>query len=301
MSDSTKLLLIDGNNACHRVYWSMKRQNQNLSYQGRNVNIIYGFFRQLIALQKEFPDCHRIIVWDRGYVRRLAESQKAVEEGIIPSAYKQTRYTDDNAEDRENIRTQMKLVKEGLELVKCTQAQVDGVEADDIINSYIKQYRKFGWNFIIVSSDKDFYQILEDDVVIYDAMKRETHTKEKFEMETGFHPVKWLEAGALTGDKSDNIFGVEGWGPVTACKYVRDYGDVESIIKVVESKEKRSKKEQALVESIPKLRLARSLKAMDFIENIPKPMCLGKDAVKLEEYFLTWGFASLLKEIPRLI
>lgn len=301
MSDVPRLLLIDGNNACHRIYWSMKRQNQNLSYQGRAVNVIYGFFRQLVTLHKDFPDCHRIVVWDRGYARRLAESQKAVEEGIIPSAYKETRHTEDNAEDRENVHTQMLLVKEGLEYVRCTQAQVDGFEADDIINSYVQAYRKFGWKFVIVSSDKDFYQILDDDVEIYDAMKKETHTKEKFMMETGFHPSMWLEAGALMGEKGDNIHGVEGWGPVTACKYVNEYGNVESIISALQANEKRSKKEQVLVDSIPKLRLARSLKAMDIVPNIPKPRDMPKNAAVLEQYFLNWGFASLLKEIPRLI
>lgn len=301
MSDSTKLLLIDGNNACHRIYWSMKRQNQNLSYQGRAVNIIYGFFRQLVTLHKDFPDYYRVIVWDRGYNRRLAESQKAVDEGIIPSAYKQTRYTEDNAEDRENVRDQMKLVKEGLEFVRCTQAQADGYEADDIINTYIQTYRKFGWSFTIVSSDKDFYQLLDDDVVIYDAMKKETHSKEKFMMETGFHPSLWLEAGAIMGEKSDNIHGVDGWGPVSACKYVNEYGGVESVISAIQAKEKKSKKEQVLLDSIPKLRLARSLKAMDIVPNIPKLRSTSKDAVALEKYFLTWGFASLLKEIPRLV
>jgi DNA polymerase-1 len=301
MSDVPRLLLIDGNNACHRIYWSMKRQNQNLSYQGRAVNVIYGFFRQLVTLHKDFPDCHRIIVWDKGYARRLAESLKAVEEGIIPSAYKQTRYTEDNAEDRENVHIQMQQVKEGLEFVRCTQAQVEGFEADDIINSYIQSYRKFGWQFVIVSSDKDFFQLLEDDVVIYDAMKKETHTREKFTMETGFHPSLWLEAGALMGEKGDNIHGVDGWGPVNACKYVVEYGDVESIILAIQAKSKINKKEEVLLASIPKLRLARSLKAMDMVPNIPKPKCMPKDAAVLEKYFLTWGFASLLKEIPRLI
>ena len=301
MSDSPKLLLIDGNNACHRIYWSMKRQNQNLSYQGRNVNIIYGFFRQLVTLHKDFPDCYRIIVWDKGYARRLAESQKAVEEGIIPSAYKETRHTEDKAEDRQNVHDQMILVKEGLELVRCTQAQSAGFEADDIINSYVNAYRKFGWQFVIVSSDKDFFQLLDDDVTIYDAMKKETRTKENFMLETGFHPLKWLEAGAITGEKGDNIHGVDGWGPITACKYVNEYGDVESIISAIQAKEKRSKKEEVLLASIPKLRLARSLKAMDIVPIIPKPRCPAKDAAALEAYFLTWGFASLLKEIPRLI
>jgi DNA polymerase-1 len=301
MLEGPKLLLLDGNNTCHKIFWAMKRSKQNLSYKGRAVEVVYGFFRHLISLHKEYPDYFRIVTWDGGYARRLEESTKAVEAGVIPSAYKATRHTDDNEEDRERVHEQMDELRNSLNLVRCLQVAVDGVEADDIINTYVQTYRKWGSKFVIVSSDKDFYQLLGKDVVIRRS-EDDIWTEERFRLETGISPEAWLEAGALMGEKCDNILGVEGWGPVTALKYAKEYGDIDSIIKAVEAKEKKSKKEQVLLESIPRLRLAKSLKAMDVIQGLPKPrVCRDVNAAALEKYFLEWGFASLLKEIWRLV
>ena len=303
MPDVPKLLLIDGNNTCHKVFWAMKASKQTLSYSGRALEVVYGFFKKLISLHKEYPDYLRIVAWDRGYARRLAESEEAVKAGIIPSAYKATRHENDDAEKEEqleNLKVQMNEICEGLKLVRGLQVALPGIEADDIINTYVQTYRKWNGQFIVVSSDKDFYQLLGNGVTIHRS-DDDIWNEERFRMETGFAPELWLEVGALMGEKGDNIHGAEGWGPVTACKYVQQYGGLEAVIAAVQAKEKRSKKEEVLLASIPKVRLARSLKAMDVIPNIPKPRCLPMDAKALEQYFLQWGFASLLKEIWRLV
>ena len=121
-------------------------------------------------------------------------------------------------------------------------------------------------------------------------------------MEFGFEPAKWVDAGAIMGDKSDNIFGVEGWGPVTACKYVREHGSVQDIMEMLKAKAKRGKKEQTFVDSSIVLELALKLKRMYMLEGLPKPrVCRELTEEGLKEYFLRFGFASLLKEIRRLV
>jgi hypothetical protein len=121
-----------------------------------------------------------------------------------------------------------------------------------------------------------------------------------YDLQVDGHHVFALDAGVFVHN-SDNIHGAEGWGPVTACKYVKEFGGLEEVILAVQAKEKKSKKEQVLLESIPKVRLARSLKAMDVIPNVPKPRIVKPISAKeIEKYFLEWGFASLLKEIWRL-
>jgi DNA polymerase-1 len=303
MPDVPKLLLIDGNNTCHKVFWAMKSSKQNLSYSGRAVEVVYGFFKQLISLHKDYPDYFRIVAWDRGYARRLAESEEAVKAGIIPSSYKATRHENDDAEKEEqleNLRVQMDEIYEGLKLVKGLQVAIAGVEADDIINTYVQTYRKWNGQFVVVSSDKDFYQLLGNGVIIR-RNESDIWNEERFRTESGFAPDLWLEVGALMGEKGDNIHGAEGWGPVTACKYVQQYGNLEAVLAAIQAKEKKSKKEQVLLDSIPKVRLARSLKAMDVIAGLPKPKCMPMDAKVLEQYFLQWGFASLLKEVWRLV
>jgi DNA polymerase-1 len=250
------------------------------------------------------------VVWDQGYDRRLAESQAGVEAGIIPSAYKENRrqaeaeLSPEDFKAREEIREQMDEVKEALDLIRCLQVGVKGVEGDDLAFSYAKQAQAYGGDAVIVSSDQDFFQAIDDNIVVFDAMKNERWTKERFLVEFCFDPALWVDVGALAGEvgaTKDNIHGVEGWGPVTACKYVREFGTVENIIEAIKAKPKQGKKEQKLLSSIPRVLLAKSLKRMDVIPNIPRPRVLKKyDDKELERYFLNFRFASLLKEIWRL-
>ena len=310
MPDSKpKLLLIDGNNLSHRMYWAHKE----LSYNGRCTGLIYGFFRALVSLHKDYPDYFRVIAWDRGYDRRLEESTRAVAAGIVPSAYKQNRRDNEaeamqdpeQARIHEEIHDQMDEMKEALNLVRCLQVGVNGVEGDDIIFSYAKENQANGGHTVIVSSDKDFMQVLSDSIVVYDAMKQEHWTRERFKLEFQFEPERWVDVGALEGEEGptkDNIIGVEGWGPVTACKYVREFGCLEQIIEAVQAKPKKSKKEQVLLNSIPRAMLAKSLKRMDMIPNLPRTRVLKHyDAKDLEKYFLEFRFASMMKDIWRLI
>lgn len=297
MSDGPKLLLIDANNMCHRVHWAHKE----LSWKGTHVGVIYGFFRQLVHLHKEYPEHYRVIAWDMGHTRRTEESEKAVEDGLIESSYKATR--DHSSEDREIIFEQMDELKESLRLVKCLQVWKKGFEADDLINTYAKYAVKCGGEAVIVSSDKDFYQVIDHDVKIYDAMKKEVWSRERFEMEFGFNPELWVDAGAIMGDKSDNIFGVDGWGPTYACRYVKEHGSVEKIREFIASKGgKLGKREQKFLDSSDVLDLALSLKGMDIIKALPTPHDEDtKDEQALKDYFLEWGFASMLKEARRLV
>lgn len=315
MSNGPKLLLIDANNMCHRVFWAKKNPKNKgggLSHNGLMVDVLYGFFRQLIHLNKKYPDHFPIIAWDRGYARRLAESRDAVEKGIIPSAYKQPREearkkkeAEGEDEDYQSLMEQMEQVRDGLEFIKCLQVTVKGFEADDIIHTYARTYADWDGESVIVSTDKDFYQVIDDSTTIYDAMKKEVWTRERFEMEFGFSPHLWVDAGAIMGEigpSKDNIFGVDGWGPKTACQYVREHGDIDAIITVLEAKKKRGKKEQTFIDQLIRLRLAKSLKQMDMMPNLPKPRALRHNSEEsLKQFFIDWGFVSLLKDAWRLV
>jgi DNA polymerase I len=316
MRSRPKLLLIDGNNMAHRVFWAQRKRrpdgtsSSGLSYHGKEVDLVYGFFRQLIHLHKKYPEHFRIIVWDGGYDRRLAESTRGVEAGIIPSAYKQPRRASqeekENDPDQISLREQMQEIKFALDLVKCLQVTMQGCEADDIIYTYARTYALWDADCVVVSTDKDFMQVLDGNTIIYDAMNKEVWSEQRFKLEFGFSPRLWVDAGALMGEvgnSKDNIFGVDGWGPKTSYAYVSKYGDIDSIIAFIESKAagERGKKEQVLLEQVPRLRLAKSLKQMDIIPEVPKPRCPPRDADAIKSFFLEWGFASLLKEVDRLV
>ena len=319
MSNGPKLLLIDGNNMCHRLFWAARSKmrgkaggaSDTLKHKGRCVDVIYGFMRQLIHLHKKYPDHFRVIAWDAGYSRRLAESQSGVEAGIIPSAYKSTRPKRgderDDGIDMEELFEQMEEIQvNSLNLVKCLQVMIKGVEADDILYTYARTYADWDGQSVIVSTDGDLFQAIDSNTMLYNPIKKELWTNERFQMEFGFSPYLWADAGGIMGEigkSKDNIFGVDGWGPTTACKYVREHGDIDAIKAAIEAKDekKRGKREKDYLKQWERLQLAKSLKQMDILPNLPKPRCPPRDAKDVRKYFLEWSFASILKEDWRLV
>jgi len=289
-----KVLLIDGNNLAHRVHWTHK----HLTCDDMPVSLLYGFFRSLVSFKKKFPAHLCVVVWDGGYKRREAESKKAVNEGIIPSGYKENR-EEEPPPEVEDLFKQMPLLKEALKLVRVLQVRVDGVEADDIINTYAQQNN--GGETVIVTSDQDFYQLLSDSVIIFDAMKNNYWTKESFVDTYGFDPKLWVDCGALMGDSSDNIHGVPGIGEKWATKFVKQFGDIDGVLKGLAEKKKRGKKEQAVLDNEPRLRLAKSLKKMDEIDNLPAFRCRPREKGPLLEWFSRLRFESLKMDAWRLV
>ena len=305
MPNGPKLLLVDGNNMAHRVFWT----HQELQYKGRYTGLLFGFFRQLIFLRKKFPDHFLIVAWDGGYDRRKAESQAGVTAGIIPESYKEAREKAKEAadpkkqEEVEALFVQMdQLRDEALPLVRCLQAHVKGVEGDDLIHTYCRYVHKWQGSAVVVSSDHDFFQLLGigPEIIVFDAMKDETWTQERLQLEFGFPASLWVDFCSLTGDKGDNIFGCDGWGPKTAGDYIRKYGSIENILAAIKALPKKGKKEQKLLDSVPRVELARSLKSMDEIPNVPMPRCAPRDSQGLYQKFLELGFMSLLRDVKLL-
>lgn len=299
-----KLLLIDGTNLCFREHFSGK----NLSHKGRSVDVIFGVFKSLISYHKRWPDHFRIVCWEGGYKRRLEESEAAVEKGIIPSSYKQNRRDKKEEEpddELESLFEQMDQLETLLAKTKTLQVRVKGFEADDVIYSYVKWVERHGGESIIVSSDLDFYQCISDKTHVFNARNKELWTPERFNEEFGFGPELWVDKGAIEGEvgaSKDNIFGVDGWGPVNASKYVCEYGDIDAILAALKEKKKRGKREEVFLQQEERLRLAKSLKQMDVIDELPMPRIktkLNEEVIK--KMFLQFGFASILKEAWRFL
>ena len=92
------------------------------------------------------------------------------------------------------------------------------VEADDII-SYVAQHSEFAdWQKVIVSSDKDFYQVLDDNTILFRPTQSQVLNKRKIVEQFGIHPLNFALARAMVGDKSDNIEGLKGVGLKTVKK-----------------------------------------------------------------------------------
>ena len=296
MFNPCNLLLIDGNHLCHRVYWT----HTSLSYGGKPTGVLYGFLKSLISFKKQYPDYVFVVCWDGGYERRKQESIDAVNRGIILSSYKENRRQGEISEDLESMFSQKDELQNILYNTKIIQSYVKGFEGDDLIYSYVM--KNVGGNTIVVTGDRDFYQLLKDGVELYDPIKKETWTRSSFINKYGFDPELWVDVGAISGDKSDNIIGVDGWGEKTALKYVKEHGNADAVLSAVRDKSKRGKKEEALLDSEDIIRVAKSLKQMDIVPGLPKLKFSGEYSTsKLKKIIINYGLLTLLKDVWRLV
>ena len=141
----------------------------------------------------------------------------------------------------------------------------EGFEADDIIGSYTRTFEKLGGKVIIASSDKDMYQLLSENVSIYDTHKKkyisEDDCFEKFKV----LPNKVIYSLAIQGDVSDNIPGIKGIGVTGAAKLIDQFGDIENIIDGAETL-KKSKMKENLLAGFDELRMSYELvRLYDFL------------------------------------
>jgi 5'-3' exonuclease len=236
-----KYLLIDGNNLAVRSAFA----NDGLTNQeGVPTGVHYGVFNSLILLKKKFPSHQFLVVWDGKSARRVLEAQEGVQKGLVPSGYKENRDKgDDMPQPLKDFYSQADFLKKGIGQTGIPQIRLKEFEADDIIASYSRKISKNGEEVICVTSDKDYYQLLDDNIKIFDGMKDQMIKKSEWVKSNGIEPEKHVDVGSLSGDTGDNIFGVPGWGEKTAIKAIQQYGSWEGVLKAYHEKYDEVRKE----------------------------------------------------------
>lgn len=236
-----KYLLIDGNNLAVRCAFA---NEELMSNEGIATGVHYGFLQSLISLKKQFVDYQCLIVWDGESARRVLEAQKGVEGGIVPSGYKENRDRGvDAPKPLQDFYAQSDLLKKGIGQTGIPQIRLPDFEADDVIASYANLLKKSDNEIVAVTSDNDYWQILDEKVSLWDGMKNKKTTKDSWESEYGVTIDKVVDIGALMGDSSDNIFGIPGWGQKTAIKAVVAHGGWKQIIETYHKKHDPLRKE----------------------------------------------------------
>ena len=281
--------------------------HQDLMYKDQPVGAMYGVFKSLIKYKREYPLYTTIIAWDAGHTRRDKESSEGVSKGYIPDVYKGDRLRDQSEEQilvRWQIQQQFDFLKEGLSYTNCQQIQMKGYEADDVIACLVLRCSNAS---VIMTSDKDYYQLLEPGVTVYDPIHDKLMTLKKFQEEYGLvAPQQWVDACALSGDTSDCIYGVPGIGEKTAVKLIAKHKSLDKLLNYLYDQQEKGialpKKQQAILEYENRVRLAFSLKRMD--DNIPElPSIQTKqgDFENLSEFFDRFGFTSLVTSVEKLV
>jgi len=220
-----KYLLIDGNNLACRCAFA----NQELtSHDGTSTSVHYGFLNSLIALKEQYTNYQFLIVWDGKSKRRIREASAAVEQRLIASGYKENRDKENMPQPLLDFHIQSPYLKKGLYQTGIPQIRLEDFEADDVIASYCKFLKDH--YVVIVTSDKDYFQLLDSHVEMWDGMKQKLFTADVFKKEYGIEPLQHVDCGALMGDSGDNIFGVPGWGEKTALEAIQKHGTWQAVI-----------------------------------------------------------------------
>jgi 5'-3' exonuclease len=220
-----KYLLIDGNNLAVRCAFA----NQELTnHDGIPTSVHYGFLNSLMSLKEQYTDYQFLIVWDGKSKRRIREASSAVKSGIIKSGYKENRDKENQPQPLLDFYAQSPYLKRGLEQTGIPQIRLEDFEADDIIASYCKYLKDH--EIVMVTSDKDYFQLLDNHIGMWDGMKQKLFTADTFKEEYKIEPTQHIDCGALMGDSSDNIFGVPGWGEKSALEAIQKYGNWRATI-----------------------------------------------------------------------
>jgi DNA polymerase I len=280
---SKKIALIDGYGFVFRAYHSLPPLTRS---DGTPTNAVYGFTNMLIKLLAGLDVTHVAAVFDSG--------SKTFRNDIY-EAYKANR-----PPCPEDLKPQFPLIRQSAEALNLAILEKVGFEADDIIATIAKKYADENHQVLIVSSDKDLMQLVDDNILMYDAMKNKIigakEVKEKFFVE----PKKVLDVLSLIGDSSDNIPGVKGIGPKTAAELIEQFGTLENIFENLDQI-KQEKRRQMLFDGKENAKLSKKLADLHY--NVDTQTSLEDleikaiDPHKLISFLEEQGFRSLVTKV----
>ncbi len=214
------LMLIDGYGLIYRSYFAFISRPL-LDPQGNNVSAIYGFFRSIFALLKEYKPNYLVVAMDSRTPTFRHEAY---------ADYKATR--DKTPQD---LQAQIPVIESILERVGASCIRYDGYEADDIIATASKHCMEEDVHCLIVSNDKDLLQLVDDQGNIsalrYEKGGYAEYTAKQVLESLEVRPEQITDYLALLGDASDNIPGVKGIGKKGAADLLRTYGSIDEIYK----------------------------------------------------------------------
>lgn len=254
-----RFMLIDGNSLTYRAFHALPTDLVTAS--GQVTNAVFGFTSMFINLVRDHQPDAIAVAFDRPEptFRHERDANYKANRQAAPDILKQ----------------QMGLVHQVVETLGVTSISIPGVEADDIIATLATQAKERGDDVLIVTGDRDSYQLVEDPhvKVVYNkrgvsdyALYDEAGIVER----TGVHPTKYVQYAALRGDTSDNLPGVPGVGEKTAAKLVNTYGGLDGIFAHVD--EQTPKLRQNLAEHEDQAR--RNVEMMELMRDVDLPVGL---------------------------
>ena len=247
-------MLVDGNSLTYRAFFALPTDMATAS--GQVTNAVFGFTSMLINLWRDHRPDQIAVAFDRP--EPTFRHQRV-------DTYKANRHAAPDI-----LRQQMGLVREVIEALALPTLEAPGYEADDIIATLATEGRDAGRDVIIVTGDRDAYQLVEDPhvKVLYNkrgvseyALYDEAGIAER----TGVAPARYVDYAALRGDPSDNLPGVDGVGEKTAARLVNEYGSLDSIFAGLDSLSPRLRQNLGAAEA----QVRTNAEVMTLVRDVP--------------------------------
>jgi len=220
MSNQKRLFLLDAFALIFRGYYALIK-NPRINSKGMDTSAILGFTNSLLdVIRREKPD-HLAVAFDKG--------------GSVIRTEAFPEYKAHRQETPEAIRIAIPYIHKILEAMHIPIVEVAGFEADDLIGTLSVQAEKAGYQTFMVTPDKDFAQLVTDNVFMYKPARMGNgieiwgvdQVKEKFEIDDPKQVIDYL---GMMGDAADNIPGLPGVGDKTAKKFLKQYGSLENLL-----------------------------------------------------------------------
>jgi DNA polymerase-1 len=240
-----ELFLIDGNSLVYRAFFALPESIA--TSKGQPTNAIFGFASMLVKLLTEYGSKPTIVVWDAG-----ASGRKEV----YPE------YKGDRPSRPDLLREQFPHFTPLVEAFGYANVSCEGFEADDVIATLARRAREHGTEVMVVTGDRDTFQLVEDGVRVMATGRGITDTKiydrQAVVDRYGIPPELIPDFYGLKGDTSDNIPGVPGIGDKTAATLLQEFGDLETILASVD-KVSGAKRKENLTNHAEDARISKQL------------------------------------------
>src|SRR5215218_4042422 len=248
-----ELFLIDGNSLAYRAFFALPESIA--TSDGRPTNAIFGFASMLVKILTDFGPVPTVVVWDAGMSGRKELSPD---------------YKAQRSSRPDLLKLQWPHLRPLVEAFGYRNVSVEGYEADDVIAALTEQARQRGIPVMVVTGDRDAYQLVGDGIRIMSTSRGVTDTKVYDRQGVidryGIPPEKIPDFIGLKGDTSDNIPGVPGIGDKTASDLLQRFGDLETVLGSVDEIT-GAKRKQNLTEHADAARLSKQLATM--VRDVP--------------------------------
>ncbi len=278
------LFLIDGSSFLYRGFYAYPDLNRSDGFPTNAIFIVLRLLLKIVREENPFYCCFFLDGKEPTFRHQLLESYKAQRQKMP-----------------ESLSQQVKPLLKGITYLGLANMVTQGGEVDDYIASICHRF-KFERPVVIVGSDKDLCQCLDDQVIIWDPGQKTEKivTRDDFITSWGLTPEQWPDYQALVGDNSDNIPGISGVGPKTAVQLLKRYKSLEQLYSQFDHLS--SKEQKKLATHLDELFLYQKLTRLktDLFPEIrlKELTCSKQDIRSLRNFFQEYEFKSLYKELP---